>query len=324
MAPGIANIRLDLTMKVNEIVQQATTVPGGLYPMVAKAFEIDEYRLLYGWPVPVPRYDIHSNMMVSANGEVITTRDEPASISTNALLRWCSDPDTIDMTSLRWSPVQNRTGQPVYLTAPVFNFPTLVEAYEYRVGSERFYRPALNFDSDNNSYMSLDVTSTIGGASGFSMIFVLSPNSVFGNNLTVPYNGLWHPAPSEDLEPNFFSLTMQGRYLWLATESMERTRTISIAPGLDVSAPLMIGVVFDRPETTIYVGNGPSSIRVFSMPTGAEPKQLVSEWLLGSTGETGRSADMALFDMAIYAERLSSTQMADEFSLLSATYGGDV
>jgi hypothetical protein len=321
--PGVANIRLDFTLKANETPEQALEVPGGLYPMIARAYEIDEYRLLNGWPVPIPPMDIRCDTMVSADGEVITSRDDPTTLKTNALVRWVAHDDFYDTNALRWSPVENQTGQPVYWETSVFDAPVLINDYEYRVGSERFYRPALNFDSDNHNQMWADFSTTIGGASGYSVIFVMSPSSVFGNNLQIPYNYLWGP---DGTTTHYMALSMQGRYLYLETEEMMRTRTISIAPGQDVAAPLMIGVVFDRPETTIYVGTGPSSIRVFSMPTGSVSQPMPDQYRLGGhwSGDDQRTADMALLDLGIYADRLTATQMADEFSLLSASYGGDV
>ena len=161
---------------------------------------------------------------------------------------------------------------------------------------------------------------------------VMSPNSTFGNNVDVPYNGLLAPggAPksngvfAEYPGESWFSLTSQGRYLWLETEVTARTRTVSINPGLDVNAPLMVAAVMGRPESTIYVANGPSSMRSMSIPTGSEPKALSNSLVLGrSNGDVLHTADMALFDVGIYANQLTPQQVTDEFALLSTSYGGD-
>jgi hypothetical protein len=321
MTPGTAAIRLEARTKLNETPPPRGEAPGGLYPMIARAFEVDEFRLKHGWPVPVPKYDIHADTMISASGEVFTDRDDPTAISTGALLRWVADANTFDETSLRWSPVQNNTGSPSYFQTSVQHAPVLIDNYEYRIGDERFYRDALNFDSDSANHMWGDFTTTIGGSSGYTLIMVLSPNSTFGNNVAVPYNGLWCP---QDTENAFMSLTMQGRYLYLDTEAIPRTRVISIDPALNTNAPLMVAVVFGRPETYFYVGPGPSAVRVQSMPTGSYPVALSNSYLLGcATGDTTHTADMALFDLSIYADRLTAPQVADQFALLSQAYGGD-
>ena len=321
MVPGTVAIDLTMTMKQNEVPQQQVDIPGGLYPMVARAFEVEEYRLFNGWPVPVPRFDINARAMVSASGEVFTDRDDPTAITTGALLRWVGDAGTYDPTTLRWSPVQNGTGQDTYFQTSVQYSPVPIDNYEYRVGDERFYRDALNFDSDEKNHMWADFGPTIGGSSGFTVMAVLSPNSTFGNNIEVPFNGLWCP---KTLSGSWMSLTMQGGFLYLETDLTPRQQIISINPGLGSNAPLMIAMVMGRPETTLYVGPGPSSIRTATVPTGSYPAALSNEWYLGSwTSDKLHTADMALFDFSIYADRLTGPQVADQFALLSQAYGGD-
>ena len=69
--------------------------------------------------------------------------------------------------------------------------PELIYDYEYRVVNERFIVSALNFDSDTQNHMWTDLASAFGGPLGYTVIMVFSPNSAYGNNVEVPYNGLW-------------------------------------------------------------------------------------------------------------------------------------
>jgi hypothetical protein len=271
--------------------------------------------------------------MITGLGEVFGDRDEPSAITTGALLRWVADADKYNDTTLRWEPVQNGTGTQVYWETSEDYAPVLLSNYTYRVNDERFYRTALNFDSDSRNHMWADFTTSIGGSSGFTVVMVFSPNSTFGNNLAVPFNGLWcpgGPTPEGDTfaEPpgdSWMSVTAQGYNIYLQTEDHARTSAISIQPGLNINAPMMMALVFGRPETLIYVGPGPSSIRSKSMPTGATAKPLADSYVLGrSTGDVLHTADMALFDLGIYANRLTAAQVASEFALLSQAYGGDL
>ena len=281
---------------------------------------MDEYRLMAGWPVEVPPYDIHCISMVSASGEVLSDREEPSAITTGALYRWIADPDLYDTTALRWVPVTSQA-TPVYWETGVDSAPVLITDYEYRVENERFYGNALNFDSDDQNYMHADFSATLGGAAGMTVLMVMSPNSTFGNNVQIPMNGLWCPASKAG---NWTEITVQGRYLWLESESQERTRVISINPALNGNAPMYLAMVLGRPEATFYVGEGPSAIRTATVPSGAEGVPLDYDILLGRVAEDlEHNLDMALFEMNVYANRLSASQVRDEFALLSRAYGGD-
>lgn len=331
--PGTALVKMAAGAKVNEVPQEAQEAPGGLYPMVARAFEVSEYRLHSGWPVPVPTYDIRGTAMITATGEAFSSRDEPSAIQTGALVRWVAEEGTYDETSLRWTPIQNRTGTQLHWHTSVAYAPVLISDYEYRVNDERFYRSALNFDSDSRNHMWGSFATTIGGSSGFTVIMVLSPNSTFGNNLAVPFNGLWAPGGAtpvgttfaEDPGDSWMSVTTQGYYLYLETDETPRTLAISIQPGQTSTAPMMVAMVFGRPETVFYVGPGPSSIRSMKVTTGSTPKALNNSFVLGrSTGDVLHTADMALFDVGIYANRLTAAEVTSEFALLSQAYGGDL
>jgi hypothetical protein len=306
-------------------------VPGGLYPLRSAVWDVDEYRMMAGWPVEIPPYDVHAISLVSASGEVLNDRDAPSSLATGASARWISDSSFYDNASLRWYPVQSSGSTLVWETTSTYA-PVLIDDYQYRIETERFNRSVLNFDSDSRSHMFCTFRDLLVGASGYTVIMVLNPNSSYGNNVTVPYNGLWCPGRptgigdtfSETLDANWLSVTMQGQYLYYETEAITRARVISIASSLNNNAPLYVAMVFGRPTTTFYVGAGPSSIRSASVAAGPTPVPLDSGIVLGrSTGDVLHTADMALMDLGIYSDMLTGLEVRDEFALLSRVYGGD-
>lgn len=330
--PEAVEVEVSAKGRVNLYAREVQEAPGGLFPMHSRAFELDEYRTMAGWPVAVPKHDIHANSMISSVGTSFISRDQNTTLRTNALIRWVADQSFYDTTSLRWSPVQDGTGQVPKWGTSVMYAPVLVNDYAYRVKNEMFVHSALNFDSDTRNHMWADFSSSIGGSNGYTVIMVLSPNSTYGNNVDVPYNGLWCPGQetpggdtfAEDVPPNHMGVTIQGRYLWLETESTSRTRGIAIDQELSNNAPLYLAMVFGRPTFTFYAATGPTNIRMKSLPSGPMSNILNSNVVLGrSTGDVLHTADMALFDVGIYAERLTGEEVMAEFSVLSRAYGGD-
>lgn len=317
---GTVEITASASCVVHEDPPQALQVPGGLYPMQVKAFQIPEYRVMAGWPVEIPGHDIKVQTLVSCTGEVITARDDPTALVTDAMVRWVADEGFYSNDTLRWMPLHSIIGAIPWETT-VDNAPVLVDNYEYRVGKERFYGNALNFDSDDQCYMSIDLSGYLSGPAGYTLIMVMSPNSVYGSDLEVPYNGIWCP---QNKDTNWMDLTMQGQYLYLETESAARMRGIGVSNALGSSAPVYVAVVFDRPTVTMYVGTGPNSIRVKTVPSGDTAVPMIERVFLGrSTEDVLHTADMALFDLGLYANRLTAVEVSNQFAILSRAYGGE-
>lgn len=318
--PTPVEMVMEMKNQVHSKVPKAMQAPGGLFPMVTRSFTMDEYRVMSGWPVSIPPYDIHARSMVTCSGQVLSDREPPINIQTGALVRWVADSDFYDETALAWRPVQNSQINTSW-TMGSTTMPDLITEYEYRNKEERFYLPALNFDSDAGEYLQADFSSSIGGASGYTVIMVMSPNSVYGNNDVVPYNGLWsHGSESE----YWIDISIQGRYLWVESESQGRIRGISINPSLDRNRPMYLAIVFDRPNVIFYVADGSETVRTKSVPTGLEePVPLDSTVILGAAPDLTHAADMALLDLGIYADRLDATEVATEITALSQAYGGD-
>ena len=317
--PTPVELTFELQNQMHTQPPQAQEAPGGLYPMMSRHFIMDEYRVMSGWPVAIPAFDIHSRSMVSCSGMALSDREPPTNVQTNALVRWVADAAYYDTTTLKWNPLQTGLN-----TSWIMNsgfMPDLITEYEYRSDNEKFYLPALNFDSDAGEFLLADFDTTLGGASGYTVLMVMSPNSVYGNNDAVPYNGLWTHAGSS---PYWIDITMQGRYLWMETESKARTRGISMNPSLQGNRPMYLAIVFDRPDVTFYVAEGPGSIRVKTLPTGlTDPVPLDGSVILGAAPDLTHTADMALMDLGIYADRLTTAEVTAEISKLAQAYGGD-
>lgn len=321
MKPGSTAITAKAITKAGVIPPQIRDLPGGLYPLHSASFEMDEYRIMAGWPVPVPAYDIRTDTMMTADGTVLADRDSPVSLVTGATFRWVADANYWDITTLRWAPIQG--GAPPWTAMPGSD-PTLVDDYEYRIGDERFTEmTCLNFDSDTADYLENDLNLAMGGSQGYSLIMVLSPNSVYGNNEDVPANGLFGPKDDDFSPPGWFSLKIRGNFLWLDTDDSKDLKGVTIGVGQRATAPIFLAVVVGRPQAVLYAASGPSSLLTKRIPTGDATRALRADFWLGRTPLTPATADMALFDLGIYGDMLSATQVANEFALLSQAYGGD-
>src|ERR1044072_2518341 len=112
MVPGRTEIQLTARGRASRIPPEIRDVPGGLYPLMSSGWEVDEYRLMAGWavagrgcgirvggladewrlragwPVPVPDCDIRIECLVSAEGDILSNRDSPTALITNATMRW--------------------------------------------------------------------------------------------------------------------------------------------------------------------------------------------------------------------------------------------
>jgi len=313
------------------IPKQISELPGGLYPMRMAYWETDPYRIANGWPTAEPAYDIHASTKIVATGEVLAYREQARGVETGAPVRWIADDDLYDTTVLRWGPYQSEMAIN-WITSPEYA-PTYIDDYEYVVNEESFTAAALNFDADSFEHMWADLGPMLAGASGYSVVMCLSLNSVYGNNLAVPYSGLWcpgtpTPAPGQAMveKPNggWISLTLQGTSLYLETDQSKRTNVLSVSDLLSSTAPIMIGMTVGRPYTTIYAGRGPSNIRRASVNIGDQVVPLDSRVVLGRTnGNILHTADMAMLDLGIYPDRLSAQEMKSEFATLSSVYGSD-
>jgi hypothetical protein len=234
-------------------------------------------------------------------------------------MRWVADVAYYDQTSLQWTPIQGNVSP--WQTSPT-NSPTLFTDYEYTVGDERFVdMTVLNFDSNTNDYMWNNLDLIMGGATGYTVIMVLNPNSIYGNDDTVADNALWGPDSTTGAWEAF---TVKDQALWLTTEGHPAQKGVAIGNGLSDTSPTYLALVVSRPQTTLYAASGPSKVLSKALAAGSTPVPLSTRFWLGKA-PTPNSAtmDMALFDLGIYGNALSRAQVVAEFTLLSSAYGGD-
>lgn len=315
--PGKTEVKLLSRGRAYTIPPILQDVPGGLYPMYSSSFVVDEYRLMGGWPVPVPEGDIRIDCLVSAEGNVLANRDAPTELTTAADMRWIADSNYFDVTSLRWTPIQS-TVSPWETT--VAHAPTLITDYEYRIGPERFTNmSALNFDSNTNDYMWNNLGLTMGGISGYTVIMVMSPNSVYGNDSTVYSNALWGP---EAADGGWVMFTVRNKAVYLTTDNTLEQMGVAIGDALASPAPSYLALVVSKPLTTMYASSGGAQVLSKSLTAGAVAESLSTYFWLGNAPfSTTATMDMALLDLGIYGGLLTKSQVMSEFAKLSQVYG---
>jgi len=319
VTPGRTKVTVTGRSRATWVPAQTLEVPGGLYPLMSAAFEVDEYRIKSGWPVPVPDMDIRIECLVSAEGELIMERPEPTGVVTNADMRWVADTNFYDQTSGQWTPLQSNA--PPWKSTPE-TMPTLVTDYEYRFGDERFVgMTALNFDSNTQDAMTNDLSLAMGGTFGYTLIMVMSPNSLFGNDPSTVENALWGPQTTDGAWTMF---TIRGQEVWMTTEEQIGQMGVAVGSSLRSPAPSYLAMVVQRPTTTLYAATGPTRILSKSLPAGAAPESLSTRFWLGNGPLVGTaSVDMALLDLGIYANPLKKEEVAAEFAELCKVYGGE-
>jgi hypothetical protein len=291
--------------------------PGGLYPLKSAAFQVDEYRMMSGWPVPVPDGDIRIDCLVSAEGDVLANRNAPVSLVTAADMRWVADGNYYDQTTLRWAPVQG-SSSPWETTAGFA--PTLVTDYTYLVGDEKFVNmTALNFDSDTTDFMWNNLSLSMGGTLGYTVIMVFCPNSIYGNAAGVVANALWSPNA---LDEYWVLFSVANKAVYLTTESAPAQLGVAVGNALSSTAPSYLALVVSRPQTTMYVSSGGGTMLSKSLTTASTPASLNTDFRLGGSPISGQATmDMALLDLGIYGSLLSRAEVTTEFAKLSQVYG---
>jgi hypothetical protein len=319
MVPGKTEAQLTARARGQRIPPALLNVPGGLYPLMSAAYEVDEYRIMSGWPVPVPECDIRIDCLVSAEGDLLSNRDAPTALVTTADMRWVADDSFYDQTAFLWAPIQGSSSP---WQTSVSAAPTLVTDYEYTVGDERFTSmTALNFDSNTGDYMWNNLDLYMGGVTGYTVLMVLSPNSIYGNDDTVDNNALWGP---DSVSGAWTMFTVKDQAIWMRTEEQPDQMGVAIGNGLASTALTYVALVVGRPQTTLYAASGPSKVLHKALAAGAAPEPLSTRFWLGN-GPFLDSAtmDMALLDLGIYGRPLSQAEVVSEITSLSTVYGGD-
>ena len=315
--PGKTEIQLTARGRGQRVPQELRDVPGGLYPLMSAAFEIDEYRMMSGWPVPVPDCDIRIDCLVTGDGAVLTERTDPMALVTTADLRWVADDAYYDQITGQWAAIQ---GSAVWEGAPE-NLPTLVNDYEYTIGDERFNNmKGLNFDSDTHDYLSINLDLIMGGTSGYTVIMVVSPNSIYGNNTDVIENALWGP---QDTDGAWVDFTLRDQSVFMTTESLPTQQGVAIGNALSAEAPYYLVLVVQRPMTTLYAASGPGNVASKPLAAGQSETPLSTRfWLGNSPAPACATTDMMLLDLSIYGNPLLQGDVVNEIATLSSVYGG--
>jgi hypothetical protein len=161
----------------------------------------------------------------------------------------------------------------------------------------------------------------MGGVTGYTVLMVLSPNSIYGNDDTVDNNALWGP---DSVSGAWTMFTVKDQAIWMRTEEQPDQMGVAIGNGLASTALTYVALVVGRPQTTLYAASGPSKVLHKALAAGAAPEPLSTRFWLGN-GPFLDSAtmDMALLDLGIYGRPLSQAEVVSEITSLSTVYGGD-
>ena len=166
-----------------------------------------------------------------------------------------------------------------------------------------------------------DLSLYMGGVEGYTVIMVLCPNSIYGNDPTVIDNGLWGPASTDGAWHTF---TFRDQAVCMTTELNPEQKGVAIGNALASTAPTYLAMVVGRPQTTLYAGlralqSESEVIALRSGPSAPEHPFLARQRpFLGN-----RDHGHGLLDLGIYGGPLTNSEVVTEFAALSSIYGGD-
>lgn len=331
LTPERVSWRIDASLDIENNSAQDLDPGRVVVPYNVAQYQLDDYRIRNGWPVEVPKYDVRQEVFASADGEILTSRPNPASITTAADVRWIPTDLTWDPISFKLRPEDGPYAGYVWASSTAFA-PTYLTDYSYRVGKEIVSRTGLNFVSANKEHLWSDFNGGFTGLAGYTVIMVLSLESKFGTDGTdLDFSGLLcagHPTPAspdtfaEEVTGATTDVQLRGRYLWAAANEMGFQQLFPINLALTRAEPSYLAVVVDPPYTKVYMGFGVATMQVAQVRTGlAEPNNL--DWVIGrATGDVLHCADMTLFDLSLYANPLNDNDLLSEIATLSQAYGG--
>lgn len=322
MAPSFdMTVVHDTTLDVSQIV----------VPYNVAHYLLDDYRIRNGWPVAVPKFDIRCKSLTSVTGDVVSYRPSPGGLTTAADVRWIPTELTWNDTDFTLRPEDSPYTNFVWQSSVGFA-PTYLNNYTYRVGKEIITRNGLNFNADQKEHLWSNFSGGFSGTTGYTMLMVLSLSSRFGLDGEVQdYSGLLcsgHPTPggdtfAETITGNDTNLQLRGRYLYAnggEVSGFQQMFPINLA--LTRTQPSYLAITVDPPYTKVYMGFGAPGMQKAQFSSGA-PQGSALDWVLGrATGDVLHCADMTVFDLNLYANPLSDTELLGEVALLSQAYGG--
>ena len=336
-APVKISVIASVSLRFTPHAQPLDDVLAKIYPVRSQVVQLDPYRVKSGWPQQVPLVDVRSHSMISCAGISLANRPEPGDITTNADVRWCCQPGTYDEITHVWRPISGIYSHYRWLSSEDFA-PTYMEDFQYIIGKELFRRQVLNFDASTSEHMWSDFPGGLTNTTGYTVIMVVWLNSALGNTNGRLFSGLW--APGEEVPMSFdqldpstwqwdessqtgYSLMLQRDVgLVVDTESRVGTQGLNVDQLISSARPAYIAVTFARPYSTIWASMGPGKTREFTIFTGTDVVPQEFNIVLGrSNGSLFSAADMALFDIGIYGDLLTSEQIESEISVLSQVYG---
>lgn len=330
----LSPVKISLEASVQASFRSPSLPPEGvlqnLVPIRSQVVTLKDYRVRMGWPVKVPVVDVRSQSLASVTGIRLADRIEPIEVVTGAAARWCGYPGTYDDDAHVWRPIVGDLGTYRWVSSEDFA-PAYVEEFKYQVGKELLSRGALNFDATNRDHMWSQFTGGLVNSTGYTVIMVVWLNSALGNTDNREFSGLWCPGgpvpdPDEDTwdesDITGYSLMLERLGLVVDTENGQGTQGLNASELIATARPIYVAVTFGHPTTTIYGSLGPGTTKKYTASTGSEEHAQSLQVVLGrSNGSLLNTADMALFDLGLYADVLTDEQVEAEIRLLAQSYG---
>ncbi len=160
---------------------------------------------------------------------------------------------------------------------------------------------------------------------------VCTLNSVYGNSdrsyAGISSNGkptVGRGILNEEFDSPFETRLINNRIVFKPKNYTVTDQYIGVGDLITRNPPFYFVVTLGRPKTTMYVASGPRDIRRVDISAGDEADPFSGSLVLGrSLGDTLHTADMAVMELGIYADRLTPSQVRTEISLLSSVYGAD-
>ena len=122
-----------------------------------------------------------------------------------------------------------------------------------------------------------DLSLSMGGADGYTVIMVMSPNSIYGNDTDVFEQRAVGPnsarGPTTDgVSTGPGSFTVRDQAIWMTTEAQPAPdRGADRQRAGQPPRPCYVALVVGRPQTTLYAASGPSKVISKALAAGAGP-----------------------------------------------------
>lgn len=325
-----AQPQIDISANLHVSVFPSIIPKSVIRPYRVNYYDPPDFRMLKGWPMAVPDYDVRVEALVDVEGITLAVRPNVYDLDISSDVRWIADANSFSDINLTWYPYQSQLGTLPWQSAPQW-MPTLVEDYTYVLGNEQFTTPLVNFDAVSAEHMWCNVTA-LEGSYGYTIIMVCNLNSVYSGEEETNHNGIignGYPTTQfgilddeEDFIENPWQALINTSSLIIRTDS-DRGET-PIGDLISRTPPCYLAFAVGRPEFEFYAARGPMTITPNTVSSGELGVPFSSSLVLArSFGDTLHTADLAVMEIDLYARKLDKFEVKREITRLAKFYGSE-